>query len=131
MTSSRSDPLFSIMLQCKEINPNSQDTFVRSVVAVQEAMAVLCYNHQLDDIVSFLTDAALFTIMGVGPTFNFGNFNVTPIAFRYPLLEPRTLRHSQVLLGPLLVHQQKKFSSYHFFISTIVSLNPSLRYMCI
>ena len=31
-----------------------------------------------------------------------------------------------VLLGPLLVHQQK-FSSFHFFVSTLVSLNQALK----
>lgn len=90
-------------------------------------MAVLCTNQQLKDMVRFLTHESCFTIMGVDPTFNFGDFNVTPIAFRYLLLEHRKEGHSPVLLGPLLVHQQKKFSSYHFFISTLISLCPELK----
>ena len=64
--------------------------------------------------------------MGIDPTFNFGEFNVTSIAFRYLLLEHRK-GHSPIILGPILVHQQKKFSSYHFFASTLISLCPSLR----
>ena len=74
---------------------NSDDAFVQSVIAASEPMVVFCYNRQLD-MVRFLTDASSFTIMGVDPTFNFGDFNVTPIAFRYPLLEHRTLGHSPV-----------------------------------
>lgn len=79
------------MLQCKDIDPNSDDAFVRCVVAAPEPVAVICTNCQLDDMVRYLTNVASFTIIGVDPTFNFGYFNVTPIAFRYPLLEHRTL----------------------------------------
>ena len=125
--SSASDPLFSVMLQCKSTDPNSDTAFVRSVVAAPEPMAVLALNRQLNDMVRFLTDPNQHTIMGIDPTFNFGDFNVTPIAFRYLLLEHRKQGHSPIILGPLLVHQQKKFCSYHFLASTLISLCPSLR----
>ena len=122
----RSDALFNVMIQCKSTDPDSDEAFVRSVVAAPEPMAVLCTNQQLNDMVRFLTDPTQFSVMGVDPTFNFGEFNVTPIAFRYMLLEHRNEGHSPIMLGPLLVHQQKKFSSYHFFISTLISLCPKL-----
>ena len=31
-----------------------------------------------------------------------------------------------MMLGPMLVHHQKKFSSYNFFASTLISLRPAL-----
>ena len=114
------------MIQCKSTDPEPDKAFVRSVVAAPEPMAVLCTNQQLNDMVRFLTDPSQFSVMGVDPTFNFGDFNVTLIAFRYMLLEHRNEGHSPIMLGPLLVHQQKKFSSYHFFISTLISLCPKL-----
>ena len=125
--SSGNDSLFSVMIQCKSTDPNADDAFVRSVVAAPEPMAVLATNRQLSDMVRFLTDPLQHTIMGIDPTFNFGDFNVTPIVFRYLLLEHRKDGHSPIILGPLLVHQQKKFTSYHFFASTLISLCPSLR----
>uniref|UniRef100_A0A1X7VMD7 Uncharacterized protein n=1 Tax=Amphimedon queenslandica TaxID=400682 RepID=A0A1X7VMD7_AMPQE len=67
------DVLYNVMLQCKS------NSFVQSVVAAPEPMAVLCTDQQLDDMVRFLTNPADFAIMGVDPTFNFGDFNVTPI----------------------------------------------------
>lgn len=73
----KSDSLLSVMLQCKSVTPDSDDAFVRSVVAAPEPMAVLCTN-QLSDMLWFLTNASCFTVMGVDPTFNFGDFNVTP-----------------------------------------------------
>ena len=119
---SGSDSLFSVMIQCKSTDPNSDDAFVRSVVAAPEPMAVLATNRQLNDMVRFLTDPLQHTVMGIDPIFNFGDFNVTPIVFRYLLLEHRKEGHSPIILGPLLVHQQKKFTSYHFFGSTLISL---------
>ena len=124
---SGTDSLFTVMLQCKSTDANSDAAFVRSVVAAPEPMAVLATNRQLNDMVRFLTDPSQHAVMGIDPTFNFGDFNVTPIAFRYLLLEHRKEGHSPIMLGPLLVHQQKKFSSYHFFASTLISLCPSLR----
>jgi len=118
------DVLYNVMLQCKTSQPGKE--FVRAVAAAPEPMAVLATNQQLDDMVRFLTDPADFSIMGVDPTFNFGDFNVTPIVYRNLLLEHRTKGHSPVMVGPMLVHHQKKFSSYSFFASTLVSLRPAL-----
>ena len=126
-TPSTSDSLFNVMLQCKSTDQDSDNAFVRTVVAAPEPMAVLATNRQMNDMVRFLTDLNHHTVMGIDPTFNFGDFNVTPIAFQYLLLEHRKQGHSPVILGPLLVHQQKKFSSYHFFASTLISLCPGLR----
>lgn len=119
------DVLYSVMLQCKSSDPTN--AFVRAVVAAPEPMAVLCTDQQLDDMVRFLTNPAEFAIMGVDPTFNFGDFNATPIVYRNLLLQHRTRGHSPVMLGPILVHHQKKFSSYNFFASTLISLKPALR----
>lgn len=77
----KNDALFSVMIQCKSTDPESDKAFVRRVVAAPEPMAVLCTNQQLNDMVRFLTDPSQFSVMGVDPTFNFGDFNVTLIAF--------------------------------------------------
>lgn len=118
------DVLYNVMLQCKTSNPGKE--FVRAVAAAPEPMAVLATNHQLDDMVRLLTDPVDFSIMGVDPTFNFGDFNVTPTVYCNLLLEHRTRGHCPVMLGPMLVHHQKKFSSYNFFASTLISLRPAL-----
>ena len=46
---SRSDALYSVMLQCKSTAPDSDEAFIQSVVAAPEPMAVLCTNQQLND----------------------------------------------------------------------------------
>ena len=96
------------MLQCKSCVPGKE--FVRVVVAAPEPMAILASDQQSDDLVRFLTNPIQFAIMGVDPTFNFGKFNVTPIiVYRNLLLEHRTKGDSLLMLGPMLVHQQKIF----------------------
>ena len=77
--------------------------------------------------IQFLKNPVQHAVMGVDPIFNFGEFNVTPIAFRYLLIEHKKLGHSPIILGPLLVYQQKEFPSFHFLISTLISLCPSLK----
>ena len=101
------DVLYNVMLQFKISQPGKE--FVRAVAAAPEPMAVLATNQQLDDMVKFLTDPADFSIMGVDPTFNFGDFNVTPIVYRNLLLEHRTKGHSPVMVGPMLLHHQRSF----------------------
>ena len=56
-----------------------------------DSMEVLCTNQQLKDMGRFLTDPSQHTVMGIG------DFNVTPIAFRYLLLEHRNEGHSKEL----------------------------------
>ena len=87
-----------------------------SVVAAPEPMPALCSDWQLNHMVRYLT---LPSVIGVDPILNFGDFIVTSIAF---LLDYHSEGHSSVLLGPLLLYQQKRFCSYHFFTSTLVSL---------
>ena len=52
------DILYNVMLQSKTSNPEKE--FVRAVAAAPEPMAVLATNHQLDDMVRFLTDPVDF-----------------------------------------------------------------------
>ena len=107
-----SDVLYNVMLQCKSRIPGKE--FVRAVVAAPKPMAILASEQQLDNMVRFLTNSIEFAIMGVDPTFNFREFNVIPIVYWNLLLEHRTKGHSPLMLEPMLVHQQKKFSSYNY-----------------
>ena len=119
---STKDILYNVILQCKSCN-----SFVWSVVAAPQPIVVLCTDQQLDDMIRFLTNPLNFAIMGVDPAFNFGDFNVTPIVYQHLLLEHRSRKNHPIMLRPILVHHDKKFSSNHYFASTLISLKPSLR----
>lgn len=118
------DMLFVIMEQCKYAE--KEHRFVQDVTCAPEPMAVLCTDQQLLDINRFCCDPFRFCIFGVDPTFNLGDFSVTPTVYRHLLLEDPKTSQSPLLLGPMLVHYHKHFRSYHYFFSTLVGLNPKV-----
>lgn len=61
--------------------------FVRDCCPSPEPVFVLARHQQLDDLVRFCTVPANFAVLTVDPTFNLGDFDVTPTAYRNLLLE--------------------------------------------
>ena len=112
------------MLQCK--STEGCDRFVQDVTCAPEPMAVLATDQQLFDMERFCCDSFKFSILGIDPTFNLSEFSVTPIVYRHLLLEDGKLHNNPLVLGPLLIHHQKQFCTYNYFLSTIVGLRPKL-----
>ena len=116
--------LYVVMEQCK--SAEKVDIFVQDVTCAPEPMAVLSTEHQLNDVARFCCDPFCFSILGIDPTFNLGEFSVTPTVYRHLLLcDPHT-GQSPLLLGPILVHQRKLFRNYNYFFSTLNGLKQEL-----
>ena len=121
------DPLLSVMVMCKDSLGKNSNPFVRLVTSAPEPMSILSTNDQLKDVVCFCTSSEECSPLCVDPTFDLGDFSVTVTSYRHLLLQhTKKGKKSPVLLSPLLVHRKKDFSSYHFFASSLVSLEPSL-----
>lgn len=106
------DPLFMVMEQSKLCE--GKDKFVRIVTATPEPMCVLATDQQLHDLARFGANPNKFCVLSVDPTFSLGDFSVTCITYHHLLVtDPRT-GQSPIMLGPLLVHQSKEYSTYHF-----------------
>ena len=60
------------------------------------------------------------------PTFNLGEFSVTAIVYQHLLLQSSRTGHSPLMLGPLLVHYQKEYRSYNYFLSALCALNRKI-----
>ena len=119
------DPLFAVMTMCKEgEGKRTDDHFVRIVTGAPEPMAVLSFTWSLDDLERFCTGSN-HVVLCVDPTFNLGDFFVTVTTYRHLMLTNSSGEHP-VMMGPLFVHQCKRFSTYHFFASSLVGLRPSL-----
>ena len=116
--------LYVVMEQCK--NAEKTDIFVQDVTCAPEPKAVLCSEQQLSDITRFCCDPFNFLILGIDPTFNLGEFSVTPTVYRHLLLRDRHSGCSPLLLGPMLVHYHKHFRSYNYFLSILVGLNRGI-----
>ena len=66
-------------------------------------------------------------MLTVDPTFNLGDFDVTPTAYHHLLLKTVRYGKSPVFIGPTLVHYRKTFGTYLFFASSLIGLRPELR----
>ena len=77
-------------------------------------------------ILKYFAQILLGCPLSIDPAFNLGDFSVTVTSFCNLLLKKQRTGNNPVMIGPMLVHRQKLFSSYHFFASSLVSLKPSL-----
>ena len=118
------DMLYIVMEQCK--SAEKSEVFVQNVTCAPEPMAVLCNEQQLRDIERFCCDSFNFGILGIDPTFNLGDFSVTPIVYQNLLLQNSHTGKSPLMLGPLLVHYRKEYRNYHYFLSTLCALNRKI-----
>lgn len=104
------DPLLEAIARCKQ-EDRENSNFVREVIAAPEFSILLASDQQLKDIERFCCNPESFSIFGVDPTFNLGDFNSTVSTYRHLLLKTEQDVHP-VRLGPVLIHQRKTFSSY-------------------
>jgi hypothetical protein len=75
-----------------------------------------------------------FSILGIDPTFHFGDFDVTVTTYRHQMLQENTpgkhmLNRHPVFVGPVCIHKKKDTQSYYNFLSTLVAKNNELRKM--
>lgn len=113
-----------VMEQCKLCE--SGDKYVRIVSASPEPMCLLATDQQLNDLIHFATNPNKFCVISIDPTFSLGDFSVTCIAYRNLLVIDTRTGESPIMLGPMLVHQRKLFTIYHFFASLLVGISPKL-----
>ena len=79
------DSLFEVMKECTQGQSRS-DPFIRNVQAAPEATCVLASDYQLNDIECFCTNPSQFAILGIDPTFNLGEFDLTVTTYRNLLI---------------------------------------------
>lgn len=119
------DQVFALMQKAKL--GDSDGFFVRDICPCPEPAFVLARDRQLDDMVRFCTVSTSFSILTVDPTFNLGNFDVTPVTYRHLMLESVRYGSCPLFIGPTLVHYKKTFHTYIFFASTLIGLRKGLQ----
>ena len=106
----------------KQGNRDKENAFVRKVETSSDPCVVLTTDQQLKDVERFCTNPSQFSILGVDPTFNFGDYYVTLTTYRHLLLRTKEDKNP-VRIGPTLVHHKKELSSYYELSSTMIKLN--------
>ena len=115
-----SGDLYRVMLMCKEGNGNV-DEFVRHVNCAPQISCVLNANWQLEDLKQFCaTHNFGGNIMGVDPTFNCDDFDLTVTTYNHPMLISKRTGKHPTMLGPMFVHRSKTTATYLSFFSALV-----------
>ena len=120
------DPWFRLLGDCKKQARNRKSAFIRDVRVAPEPMCILTTDRQLNDMVRFCCDPVEFKPFTVDPTFDIGDYNVTPITYQHLLLEKRKDGKHPSMIGPVLIHEKKTTETYSVFSGTLRSLNPGL-----
>ena len=118
--------LYSVMLECKLARGNTE-AFVRDVKAAPSPQCVMFFDWQLNDMEQFLANNHCFGILSVDTAYNLGDFYVTLTTYPHLMLQDVNTGKHPTMVGPVLVHQQTDFSSFNYFISTLISHSKHLR----
>ena len=122
------DTLYAVMHMRKEAEGKGEGKFLTMLNAAPYPTMMIAWDYSLDDLVQFCTNPQKFSIFGVDPTFNLGDFDVTVNTYRHLLLEPcgSPSGNPPTVLSPMFVHVRKDFEAYHFFASTLVGQRREL-----
>jgi len=106
----------------------SEKGFVRSVNFADGIMSVVGSDNQFDDICRFCAvDNPIYgSVLGIDPTFNLGDFYVTPTVYEHKMLLSKVTGKRPYFIGPALLHQDRKYSTYYYFASEVKKLRPSI-----
>lgn len=105
---------------CKE-NDGTKHEFVRHVNCAPQISCVLYEDWQLGDLKRFCASTAFgINILGVDPTFDCGDFDLTVTTYPHPLLESKKYGIHPTMLGPMYVHRRKTVQTYLSFFSSLV-----------
>ena len=110
----------------------SEREFVRSVSFEGGVMSVVGTDKQFDDIERFCAcdDPVRGSVLGIDPTFNLGDFYVTPTVYEHKMIRNKVTGKHPTFLGPTLIHQDRKSSTYHYFASQIRVMRPGVEGLC-
>ena len=79
------------------------------VQAAPEATCVLAADYQLN---RFCTNKDQFSILGIDPTFNLGEFSLTVTTYRHLMLVSTRTGKPPVMLGHMFAHQKKEMRTH-------------------
>ena len=122
------DPLYSLIIESQNLQ-QGKDQFVREVKLAPEPCVVMGMDYQIEDLDAFCTQPDYHCVLGVDPTFDLGNFNLTVTTYKQLQLV-KSSGESPTIVGPLFLHYRKTFSCYHSFSSGLLGLNKNLANIC-
>lgn len=123
------DELWTLLERAKREEEISKDeTFIRSCEIHPSLSVVLASERQLQHMVQFCTNPQEFSVLGVDPTFNIfdTNLSLTVTTYRNLRLQQKETGKPPVFIGPLLIHQRKTWQAYSAFANRLTLEKPEL-----
>ena len=100
--------------------------FIRDVWVAPEPLCVMAPDRQIKDLKHFCCHPTEYKPFTVDPTFNIGEYNVTPITYQHLILENKRDGNHPSFIGPVMIHEKKTKDTYTAF-SGLRNLQPKLR----
>ena len=121
------DPWYRLLSECKSQASKPSTAFIRDVRVAPEPLCIMTTNRQLNDLKRFCCSPVEYRPFTVDPTFDIGEFNVTPITYQHLLLENRRDGSHPSFIGPVLLHEKKTTETYSTFSGSLRTQEPDLR----
>ena len=93
---------------------------------VPDDLWVLGKSHMTNDLSRFCTSELVNHPFSVDPTFNFGQYEVTPFTYRHLFLKSKKTGLAPTFVGPTAIHHSKQKSVYKKIVSAVVNTSPHL-----
>ena len=103
-----------------------KNIFARTVLTSPEKIVFLSSENQLNDINRFCTNNARFCILGIDPTENVGPCYLTVTTYQDLHFRTNKGEHP-VMIGPVLIHTRKDYSSYFHLPRLMLQAQPTLK----
>ena len=121
-SSSSMDPLMAVV----DLSRTKHSDFIIAFQLHPTPLCILGTKEQLNEMESNCA-CADGTVLHIDPTFNLGNYYVTPLVFPLKNYLYKRTGQSPTYVGPLLIHHRMDYESYHTFLSQLVGKRPGLR----
>ena len=103
--------------------------FVRDVAVFPEPTIVVATDRQLHDLVRFCTADDVFSVVSIDPTYEHGEYFVTPIGHKHLMLKSNRTGKEPVRVGPVLLHMSKNLHPYYQFACVLCRERKSLKHI--
>jgi len=118
------DSIWTLLERAKREEERSRESiFIRECTIHPDLFVVLANDRQLEEIGQFCTNPSEFSVLGIDPTFNIfdRNISLTVTTYRNLKLENKQTNKPPVFIGPLLMHQHKDWKTYSKFAHALTA----------
>ena len=118
-----SDDIVDVIDMC--LTQSERNRFIQNVSVAPEKVIFLANLRQINDVNRFCTGSQQISILVIDPTYNLGPCFVTISTYRHLQFLTKE-KANPVMIGPILLHMNKEYSSYFHLASEMIRLQLSL-----